>query len=77
MTKNDVDNNSDIANAISKAFESEELVGGIMGTASFNVADALNNIARAILEIGESIDRLTTNIIDISDDAEAGPFRRK
>tara|TARA_Y100000310_G_scaffold244518_1_gene249301 strand:+ start:618 stop:830 length:213 start_codon:yes stop_codon:yes gene_type:complete len=59
---NDVDNNSDIANAILKAFESEELVGGVMGTASFNVADALNNIAKAIFESGRSIDRLTTTL---------------
>ena len=59
---NDVDNNSDIANAILKAFESEELVGGIMGTASFNVADALNNIAKAIWDSGKSIDRLTTTL---------------
>jgi len=59
---NDVDNNSDIASAILKAFESEELVGGIMGTASFNVADALNNIAKAIWDSGKSIDRLTTTL---------------
>ena len=59
---NDVDNNSDIANAILKAFESEELVGGVMGTASFNVADALNNIAKAIWDSGKSIDRLTTTL---------------
>jgi len=59
---NDVDNNSDIASAILKAFESEELVGGIMGTASFNVVDALNNIAKAIWDSGKSIDRLTTTL---------------
>ena len=59
---NDVDNNSDIARAILKAFESEELVGGIMGTASFNVVDALNNIAKAIWDSGKSIDRLTTTL---------------
>ena len=59
---NDLDNNSDIASAILKAFESEELVGGIMGTASFNVVDALNNIAKAIWDSGKSIDRLTTTL---------------